>query len=290
MQPPPGQASRQLQADELMKHPPISFHSPLPPAEFYDIDNGIKTSLAKRVAQSPIRYSIMRSGTARFAEQYSSAAPAVDYNTDHLHKSGIARSLEDSKVKFAAPFSNTSRWGRDILSGAPDVNYEVDALRFSTLSKAVAESPITYKNMASKASRFSASKLTEGPDIVYETDQGLVKSLSRSVKESPMRYSIMQSNSQRFKDKHASTTSSAIGPGYYSEAPHQPSNQSRALSCFASGVRRLNYKRDPTQNLGSPYTLEHDAKVWCRKGLGGQISATRHVRPQYLTQTVERPK
>jgi hypothetical protein len=57
------------------------------PSEFYDIDTGIKTSLAKRVAQSPIRYSIMNSGTMRFGDALK-MAPAVDYNTDTLHKSG----------------------------------------------------------------------------------------------------------------------------------------------------------------------------------------------------------
>lgn len=257
-------------------------------AEFYDIDNGIKTSLAKRVAQSPIRYSIMRSATTRFAEQYTSAAPSVVYNTDTLHKSGLARSVADSKVKFAAPFSKTSRWGKDVLSGAPDVTYDVDSLRYSTLSKAIAESPITYKNMTSKCNRFGASKHTEGPDIVYDTDQGFVKSLTRSVKESPMRYSIMQSNSQRFKDKYASTTSREIGPGFYT-APEldavPPYQAERPLSCFASGVKRLRYKGDPTQNLGSTYTLDHDAKVWSRKGLGGHISAVKLTRPQYLAQS-----
>ena len=204
---------------------------------------------------------------------------------------GVTRSASPppySEVKFAAPFSKTSRWGKDVLSGAPDVTYDVDSLRFSTLSKAVSESPITYKNMSSKSNRFGASKLTEGPDIVYDTDQGLVKSLTRSVKESPMRYSIMQSNSQRFKDKYKSTTSGEIGPGYYSApklgapAPYQADRQ---LSCFASGVKRLNYKSDPTQNLGSTYTLDHDAKVWGRKGLGGHISNVKITRPQYLAQS-----
>ena len=66
--------------------------------EFYDIDNGVKTSLAKRVAQSPIRYSIMRSSTHRFGTEYAPAAPSVDYNTDTMHKSGFARSVADSKV------------------------------------------------------------------------------------------------------------------------------------------------------------------------------------------------
>jgi hypothetical protein len=56
----------------------------------------------------------------------------------------------------------------------------------------------------------------------------------------------------------------------------------RPLSCFASGVKRLNYKSDPTQNLGSTYTLGHDAKVWSRKGLGGHISSNKYTRPQYL--------
>ena len=66
--------------------------------EFYDIDNGVKTSLAKRVAQSPIRYSIMKSSTHRFGTEYAPAAPSVDYNTDTMHKSGFARSVADSKV------------------------------------------------------------------------------------------------------------------------------------------------------------------------------------------------
>ena len=42
---------------------------------------------------------------------------------------------------------------------------------------------------------------------------------------------------------------------------------------------RFNVRR---YNEGSTYTLQHDEKVWQRKGLGGTISATRHVRPQYL--------
>mmetsp|Transcript_41152 Transcript_41152/g.101490 ORF Transcript_41152/g.101490 Transcript_41152/m.101490 type:complete len:291 (+) Transcript_41152:282-1154(+) len=255
------------------------------PAEFYDIDTGIKTSLAKRVAQSPIRYSIMSSGTMRFGDTNPSSAPAVDYNTDTLHKSGFARSMADSKVKYAAPFSKTSRWGKDVLSSAPDVTYDVDALRYNTLAKAVDESPIHYANISSKLNRFGAKKFGEGPDIVYETDQGLVKTLRRSVAESPIRYSIMQSASQRFKDKYNSTTSTDLGPGYY-EVPKlgvtRYDQTERQLSSFASGVKRLNYKRDHTKNLGSTYNLDHDTRVWHRKGLGGVISATKVTRPQYL--------
>jgi hypothetical protein len=58
------------------------------PTEFYDIDNGLKTSLAKRVAQSPIHYSIMRSATLRFGDQYAQQAPSVDYNTVGLGCTG----------------------------------------------------------------------------------------------------------------------------------------------------------------------------------------------------------
>lgn len=228
-------------------------------------------SLAKRVQQSPIRYSIMRSGTVRFRDGHPSSAPAVDYDTNTMHKSGFAKAVEDSKVKLAAPFSKTSRWGKDVLSSAPDVTYDIDSLHYSTLSKAVSESPITYKNMSTKTNRFGKSSLTEGPDIVYETDQGLVKTLKRSVKESSLRYSIMQSNSQRFKEKFKPSTSHDIGPGYYT-TPHinePPKFKSeRPLSSFASGVKRLNYKRDATQNLGSTYTLDHDTRVWSRHGLG----------------------
>jgi len=251
------------------------------PTEFYDIDRGIKTSLAKRVQESPIRYSILKSATQRFRETYLEA-PQVDYDIDTAHKKDIKRAVDDSKVKLAAVFSSTDRFRRPLLTEGADIVYDTNTLRFNMMGKDVDESPIKYANIRSNAKRFGQKFKTDAPDIMYETDQGQVKTLGRSVKESAIKYAVMSSKAIRFKDP-VLTTAPDIGPGTYDFPPVMELRRDqteRELSSFKSGSTRLNKKGDPTKNLGSTWNQDHDTKEWSIKSF--KISNTKLSRPAYL--------
>ena len=66
---------------------------------FYDIDHLRKMSVGKSVQMSPIRYSIVRSTTPRFAEDKKGAVPGP-YSTDCAHlKTTASQSRGTFKLK-----------------------------------------------------------------------------------------------------------------------------------------------------------------------------------------------
>lgn len=90
-------SATQLPAPARPAHPPRAA-----PAEFYDTDQGPKSTLGKRVVESPRRYAVMRSTSPRFPDGKRDAVPFGVYNIDMGPKSGFSKSLEQSRC-LASP-------------------------------------------------------------------------------------------------------------------------------------------------------------------------------------------
>jgi hypothetical protein len=58
--------------------------------DYYDTDQGNKSSMARDIARSVRRYAIVQSNVPRFQGKMEYRAPAVTYDLDHLHKRTVA--------------------------------------------------------------------------------------------------------------------------------------------------------------------------------------------------------
>lgn len=266
-------------------------YQPPRPAEYYDTDCGNKASLARSVETSTRRYAIMGSKCPRFKDTHS-CAPAADYNIDHLHKKGVSASVRESKQKYAASFSRTARWGKaHKILDTPDKYYETDFGPSATLYKKCQENPQTYAIMRSKFSRFGPKPGIAPPtDVDYNTDVLNKASLETVVGASNQRYSVMRSRQPRLRMENT-FSSGDLGPGAYDTPCLLDMRRdwtARAQSSFVSAVPRLKVTRDPTKNLGSTWTPEHDRKVWQDKG--NKFSTAAITRPSYLPEAYDEKK
>lgn len=269
---------------EGYEDPYASSYQPPRPSDYYDTDQGNKSSMARDIARSVRRYAIVQSNVPRFQGKMEYRAPAVTYDLDHLHKRTVASTSLHSPRKYAATFSASKRWGKDTWSEAPDVTYDTDALSKRTLLTAVLQHPRCYANMKSRAPRFTR-KATESTDVMYDTDTLNKASFAATVAASQRKYAVLQSRTDRWPKVAGSAAGAALGPGAYDTPCAMDLRKDwaqRPLSSFQSKVNRLSAKRDPGKNLGGTWSLGADTRVWQGPHFKNKWNSTKYTRPSYL--------
>lgn len=261
-----------------------SAYQPPRASDYYDIDQGSKSSMARDIARSVRRYAIMQSNVPRFQGKFEYKAPAVNYNVDHMHKRTVATTSLHSPRKYAATFSGSQRWGKDTYSEAPDITYDTDSLSKRTMYTAVMQHPRSYANMRSRAPRFTR-KASEVMDIMYDTDTLGKASFASAVAASQRKYAVLQSRTDRWPKATEQGAGALLGPGAYDTPCAMDLRKDwaqRPLSSFQSKANRLNAKRDPSKNLGGTWTLNSDTQVWHGPHFKNKWNPTKYTRPSYL--------
>eukprot|EP00200_Dunaliella_tertiolecta_P005273 CAMPEP_0202351256 /NCGR_PEP_ID=MMETSP1126-20121109/7979_1 /ASSEMBLY_ACC=CAM_ASM_000457 /TAXON_ID=3047 /ORGANISM="Dunaliella tertiolecta, Strain CCMP1320" /LENGTH=271 /DNA_ID=CAMNT_0048943347 /DNA_START=130 /DNA_END=945 /DNA_ORIENTATION=- len=261
------------------------------PPVFYDIDRGHKSSLAKTMRTSPIRYSCMRSTAPRFPREGKDSTPFGVYDlSSTTTKKTIETSTRDSRRFYAASFdSQTPRFRSTAASLAPDAMYNVDKVMNSnpaTTSKVLESSPVNYSILRSKYKRFNDKPYGEGPDTLYDVDSGPKASLQKSIATSPIKYGNMKAGTGRHRGELKYETPPSLGPGTYDYQHPQPKVSPPLSSMVSRSSRFVNQPGGSGAGLGSTWTQEKDQKAGWRSG--PSISKTEYMRPVYMPKSLNK--
>ncbi|KAF5830367.1 flagellar associated protein [Dunaliella salina] len=269
---------------------PTLKEEPKPPV-FYDIDRGHKSSLAKTMRTSPIRYSCMRSTAPRFPREGKDSTPFGVYDlSSTTPKKSIENCTRDSRRFYAASFeSRTPRFRSTPVPLATDASYNVDKVMNSdpaTTSKVLESSPVNYSILRSKYKRFNdkPGEHGEGPDALYDVDSGPKASLQKSIATSPIKYGNMRAGTGRHKGEFKYETPPSLGPGTYNYEHPKPKVSPPLSSMISRSSRFAGQRGGP--GLGSTWSQEKDLKAgWSS---GPSISKTEYTRPVYMPKSLNK--
>lgn len=257
------------------------------PAEYYDIDQGRKTSLARSVELSPRRYA--QSNVPRFKDTTQSNLPFGVYNLDTANRKTIESTSRDSRQFYSCFQSKTQRF-RPWSCPVTDVFYDTERLKnydHSSLVLSMDKSPIKYSILHSRYKRFpDKPNRTEAPDVEYDIDRGSKATLVTATVESPVVYANLKSKTTRFKQQQTTSTPNNLGPGSYDSKYVKDVSVSSALdkkplsTLQSTSSRFYNDRPDPSKNLGSTWRQDWDDKHWKTRSV--TISKAEYLRPQYL--------
>lgn len=249
---------------------------------FYEIDTGRKSSVATCVANSPMRYSIVRSRAPRF-RPYTTPVPFGVYQTDTAHKKSTVSNVRDNRRFYASSFESKAPRLSKVALNRNDLTYDPERLndcKPNSIAAMLETTPIDYSIHRSKYNRFPPKKTSEAPDVVYDTDKLHKVTLSTGVKQSPIAYRNMGSFTNiRKLHKEVYDYRNQLAPGMYDSKRASDISISHALdnqplSSLMSKTPRFGAKPSGS-SLGSTYRPEQDAKRWLAKGR--TISKTVHM-------------
>uniref|UniRef100_A0A6U2FKF5 Uncharacterized protein n=1 Tax=Hemiselmis andersenii TaxID=464988 RepID=A0A6U2FKF5_HEMAN len=153
--------------------------------------------------KDPKRYAIMNSQVPRDKGMFRELNPAV-YNTEVLHLAGVATEAQ-RKPGCASTFQRTPRKPMNFTTDAPDKVYNSEVGKHASMYKDILESPRRYSNMAHSGRSDPPGTQNIAKDLLYQTEDVPVKpTLAFSIKRTPLLYSQMASSTPRFREEESS--------------------------------------------------------------------------------------